>query len=79
MLHGVGAVERAHQRGRLRRIADFLFDLFVRVDEFADDVVVNRFMHEQAARRRAALAGGADGAEHDRGNREFQIGRFDRG
>ena len=31
-------------------------------------------VHEQAARGRAALAGGADGAEHNRRDRQLQVG-----
>ena len=37
---------------------------------------MDRFVHEQAARRRAALAGRTDRAEHDRRQGEFQIGGF---
>jgi len=40
-----------------------------------DQLIVNVLMHDQAAERGAALACGADGGEHDRAERHFDIGR----
>src|SRR6185312_1505862 len=61
---------------RERRIADLRFDLLVRALQFAEHVVEDRFVYEQATRRRAALAAGADRAEHDRRDRELEIRAF---
>ena len=64
--------QRAHQRRGFERIADA--HLAVRMREARDDVVEARAMHDQAARRRAALARRADGAEHDRRHDEIEVG-----
>ena len=63
--------ERTHERRRVDRIADAHLRVGVR-EPFAE-LVDARAMHEHAPRRRAALAGRADRAEHDGGHREFQI------
>ena len=63
--------ERTHERRRIDRIADA--HLRVGVREPLPELVDARAMHQHAPRGRAALAGGADGAEHDGRHREFQV------
>ena len=73
-INRIAAVERAHQVLRVGRVADLAFHLLVGGDQLGQHVVVDRLFHQQAAGGGAALAGGADRAEHDRRNRQFQIG-----
>src|SRR6185437_14515907 len=66
-----------HERRGIQRIADA--HLVVGVDQAALQVGGHGFVDEDAAGARAALAGGADGAEDDRRNCEIQIrGLIDR-
>ena len=66
--------QRAHERRRIDRIADA--HLRVGVRELLLELVEARAMHQHAPRRRAALSGGADRAEHDGRHREFQVRRL---
>ncbi len=45
------------------------------------ELIVDAFMHEEAAQRRAALAGGTHGGKGDAAQRQVEIGRrvYDRG
>ncbi len=72
-LHRGFVGQRAHQRGGLQRIADA--HLLVGRDQFFDDFIGDVFVQEQPARAGAALAGGADRAEHDRRDGKLQVGR----
>jgi hypothetical protein len=69
---GRGLVDqRPDQRLLVERVADA--HTAVGLHEAALQLVDHVFVHEQAARRRAALAGGADRAEHDRAHREAEV------
>src|SRR3546814_1014507 len=54
----------------------FRSDLAVGGDQLGQHVVEDRLVDEDAARAGAALAGGADRAEHDRRDRQLQVGGF---
>ena len=73
-VYGLFTGQRAHQGVLVERIADA--HLAVGIDQGLDGLVVDRLVDEQAARCRAALAGGADGAEDHGGNGQFDVSRF---
>src|SRR3546814_17006617 len=60
--------------GRVGRVADLVLDLAVGGYQLGQHVVEDRLVDENAARAGAALAGGADRAEHDRRDRQLQVG-----
>ena len=68
----VGRDERSHQRGRIERVANA--HLLVRAHQPIDQLARDRLLHDDAPRRGAALAGGADRAEQDRARREIEVG-----
>ena len=74
LAHGRGADQRAHQRLRVERVADP--HLLVARDQPALDLVDARCVDQQAAGRRAALAGGADRAEEHRGHHQVEVGEL---
>ena len=64
--------QRSHERVRIERIADA--HLAVGANQRFCEFGEARLVYEDAARRRAALAGRAHGAENDRRHGEFEIG-----
>ena len=72
LANGGGADQRAHERLRVQRVADA--DLLVTGDQAPLDLVDPRCVDQQSARRRAALSGGADRAEQNRGHHQVKVG-----
>ena len=72
--NGIAIDQRAHQRPRVEGIADT--HLCVGLGQSLFKLVHPRHMDEDPPRAGAALARGADGAEHDRRNGEVQVGRL---
>ncbi len=75
-LHGVkrhAVDQRTNQRGAVQRIADG--GAGIGLVQALHQVVCHALVHDEAARGRAALAGRADGAEHDAARGHVQVGR----